>query len=160
MNGGNSKSLLPLVEILISVGIFALSVILTLQIFLLAKFLGDKTSDVAMAMFEAQNVAESIKSTKTGENIDEYINTELNGGVLYYDDKWQTTDDAEKAAYSLVVTKQASEENSFGILYKFTIELSKLAPYPFIDDKKLEKDESYLPVLVSIDSAKFIAEPN
>ena len=68
-----SKALLPLVEIIISIGIFAIAVVLTLQLFLLAKFLGNKTSDTARAIFEIQNIAENIKLLKTNEEIEDYL---------------------------------------------------------------------------------------
>ena len=154
---GNSKSLLPLVEILISTGIFAIAVVLTLQLFLLAKFLGNKTSDVARAIFEAQNVAESIKAMKTEAEIEDYIKGELKGGAVFYDGKWAVTQDESGAAYSLSITKEPVG-NEFGTLYKFKIDIRKTEPYPFIDDKKLEKDETYVPVLVSIDAGKFITK--
>ena len=160
MNGGSSKSLLPLVEILISIGIFAIAVILTLQLFLLANFLGNKTSDTAKAIFEVQNVAENIKAMKTDAEIENYINTELNGEFsayyLYYDEDWNIVGNVENAAYNLKLIMEIDETYNSGSLYKFKIDLYKTEPYPFIDDKKLEKDENYIPVLVSIDASKFI----
>ena len=84
MNKGSSKSLLPLVEILVAAVIFSIAMLLTLQLFFLARFLGDKTSDTARAIFEVQRVAETIKSISTGDEITEYYNTGLNGGVYYY----------------------------------------------------------------------------
>jgi len=154
--GGSSKSLLPLVEILISIGIFAIAVILTLQLFLLASFLGTKTSDTAKAIFEVQNVAENIKTMKTDAEMDNYINNELNGGVIYYDKDWNNVGIGENEAKYILKITQEKDEYSSGGLYRFSIELYKTEPYPFIDDKKSEKDENYIPVLVTVEASKFI----
>ena len=163
MNGGNSKSLLPLVEILISIGIFAIAVILTLQLFLLAKFLGNKTSDTAKAIFEVQNIAETIKTMRTNTEMENYIKTELNGlsvdanyYPVYYNEKWDRVDNVDEAVYNLIVIYEIDDTYSSGNLYKFKLDLYKTEPYPFIDDKKVEKDENYVPVLVSIEANKFI----
>ena len=155
MGGGNSKSMLPLVEILVSTGIFAIAVVLSLQLFLLARFLGHKTSDVAEAIFEAQTIAENIKSMRTGAEIEEYFQGELQGGYVYYDALWEKTDVAEDAAYNLQITKETDEYGSGG-LYKFKIEIYKNGPYPFIDDKKLENEAGYIPMLVSVEAGKFV----
>jgi len=154
MNKESSKSLLPLVEILIAVGIFAVAVGLTLQLFLFAKFLGEKTSDTAKAVFEVQNVAENIKMMKTAEEIENYISGELGGGLLYYDNKWNSAGE-EKSSYSLKISK--IEPYGADGVYKLGIALTKKEPYPFIDDKKVEKGE-YFPELVFIEVSKFILD--
>ena len=156
MGGGNSKSMLPLVEILISIAIFAVAVVLTLQLFLLAKFLGDKTSDVAKAIFEAQSVAETIKAMQTEAEIEDYFDNELNGGTVYYNGVWEKTGSADLAVYNLKITKE-KDDYKFGGLYKFKIEIYKIEPYPFIDDKKLENDLDYIPALVSVEAGKFLS---
>jgi len=156
MNGGNSKSLLPLVEILISIGIFAIAVILTLQLFLLAKFLGNKTSDTAKAIFEVQNVAETIKTMKTDAEIEDYIKNDLNGGILYFDENWDIINGETNAAYNLKIAMEIDDTYDSGNLYKFKLDLYKLDPYPFIDDKKVEKNKDYVPELVSVNANKFI----
>jgi len=164
MNEGNSKSLLPLVEILISIGIFAVAVVLTLKLFLLASFLGHKTSDTARAIFEVQNIAETIKTIKTGVDMDEYFINELNGnnkqGNIYYDNEWNPIDITDEnavkeAVYNLKIDEFTDEGNS-GILYTFKLELFKTAPYPFIDDIRLKNDANYIPVLVAVEASKFI----
>jgi hypothetical protein len=164
MDQGSSKSLLPLVEILIAIGIFAIAVVLTLQLFLLASFLGHKTADTARAIFEVQTVAENIKSMKTDAEIENYIKTDLGGDVsdkakyiLYYDEEWHIMNGANDATYMLKVDMSKVTYSSGG-LYNFALDLYKIKAYPFIDDKKLEKDETYIPLLVSINASKFIVK--
>ena len=164
----SSKSLLPLVEILISIGIFAIAVVLTLQLFLLSSFLGHKTADTARAIFEVQNIAENIKSIKTEAEMEDYIKTDLNGGIIeefddnmnmyysvYYDGGWNVTGSPDDAAYHLRIDMSRVTYSS-GNLYNFVLELYKTDAYPFIDDKKVEQNENYIPMLVSIDASKFI----
>jgi len=164
MNQGSSKSLLPLVEILIAIGIFAIAVVLTLQLFLLASFLGQKTADTARAIFEVQNIAENIKSIKTDAEMENFIKNDLNGIIsdtvnanfnLYYDEEWNRISGVIDATYMLKIDMGKTAYNSGG-LYNFTLDLYKIDAYPFIDEKKLEKDADYIPLLVSIDASKFI----
>jgi len=162
MNGGNSKSLLPLVEILISIGIFAVAVVLTLQLFLLASFLGDKTSDTAMAIFEVQNVAETIKSMQSVAELEKYMSGELNasdsydGCIIYYDSNWSITASADSAFFMMKITDRGREDYYSGSLYKFTLDFYRAEAYPFIDERKLSEDKTYIPLLVSVDANKFI----
>ena len=162
MNNGSSKSLLPLVEILISIGIFAVAVVLTLQLFLLASFLGDKTSDTAMAIFEVQNVAETIKSVKSGAELEQYISEILGaaespgGYTVYYDESWNIIGAAGDAEFMMKITNEGVDEYGSGSLYKFTLDFYRSAAYPFIDDNKLEDDKAYIPRLVSVEANKFI----
>ena len=156
MNRGSSKSLLPLVEILVSIGIFAIAVVLTLQLFLLARFLGEKTSDTARAIFEVQNIAETIKTMKTDAEMENYIKEELNGAtVLYYDYKWNPVNSEDEAEYFIKIDMSKDAYNTGG-LYKFKLDMYKIEAYPFIDDNKAEEDENYIPLLVSVNAGKFI----
>lgn len=166
MNGqGNTKSLLPLVEIIISIGIFAVAVVLTLQLFLLAKFLGDKTSDMARAIFEIQNVAENIKLLKTDEEIENYIkndvgNTDENGYYnLYYDGNWQHADLYSDAVFVMKIALNKEDDYTAGDLYNFRLDLYRAEPYPFIDDKyvkNMKNDEEYFSLLASVNTSNFI----
>jgi hypothetical protein len=153
MNKGSSKSLLPLVEILIAVGIFAVAVVLTLQLFFLASFLGDKTSDTAKAMFEVQLVAENIKSMGSAGEIEEYVKD-----VLYYDENWNKIPGEGGAAFMLRINTEKDEYRSGGLLYKFKLEFYKTSAYPVIDETRLGENKDYIPLLVSVDASKFVLE--
>ncbi|GHU36335.1 hypothetical protein FACS1894105_06510 [Clostridia bacterium] len=156
MNG--SKALLPLVEIVVSIGIFAIAVVLTLQLFLLARFLGNKTSDTARAIFEIQNVAEEIKTFDSAAQVDEYFAKLPRDGefsCLYYDKNWEAAGSASEGGYVLKITR-SDEEYNVGDLYNFKLSLYRCEPYPFINDKNVEKDPDYLPLLANIVAAKVI----
>ena len=154
-----SKSLLPLVEILISTGIFAIAVVLTLQLFLLAKFLGIKTSDSADAILKVQHIAETMKLFETDSEIDYFLGSEMinTGNVynLYYDINWQLVNNIDEAVFITDIYIEKSGESA-GSLYKYSINLYKTEPYPFIDDKKTEQDAQYKPLLASVSAGKFI----
>ena len=166
MNEGSSKSLLPLVEILISIGIFAIAVVLTLQLFLLARFLGNKTADTAKAIFEVQNVAESIKSMKTDADMENYIINELNAGIVknvednmhydvYYDGDWNVTGSGDGAVYKLKIDMNKVKYDS-GVLYNFILDFYKTEDYPFINNKNSDDTKDNIPLLVSVNASKFI----
>jgi hypothetical protein len=176
------KSLLPLIEILISVGIFAVAVILTLQIFMLARFLGFRTSDTADAILEVQRIAETIKSFQSGDEISSFFaNEAVNPGIeivvdsgalfsaysgamqeyelsvwnKFYDGNWQRTDDLDEAVYIADIIMAEADEYA-GVLYLFEIRLSKIEPYPFINDRIVEQNPQFRPQLASISAGKFI----
>jgi type II secretory pathway pseudopilin PulG len=155
MNQGSSKSLLPLVEILISIGIFAIAVVLTLQLFLLAKFWGNKTSDTARAIFEVQNVAENIKSMQTEKDIENYIANKLNRGIIYYDGGWNIVDGESDAVYKMKIYISTAEYGS-GSLYSFVLDFYRTEDYPFINNKNTDESKDKIPLLVSVDASKLI----
>ena len=166
-NQGSIKTLLPLVEIIISIGIFAVAVALTLQMFLLAKFLGEKTSDTAMAIFEIQNTAEDIKLLKTDAEIENYIkndvgNPDENGMYnLYYNGGWQRVELYSDAVFIMKISMN-KDNYVKGELYNFDLALYKSNPYPFTDDKNIKNiknaknDENYVPLLASVATSSFI----
>jgi|GEM_PF-1090628 len=158
----SSKSLFPLAEIIIAIGIFAIAVVLTLQMFFLAKFLGDKTSDTAAAICEIQNVAESIKLLKTNAEITDYMNNSIgnfnaDGSYnLYYGEDWKSVDSLLDVMFVMKIAVQ-KDNYTAGILYKFNLELYKSKPYPFINDKNVKVDKNYKPVLASVNTSDFVA---
>ena len=160
-NQGSSKSLLPLVEIIISIGIFAVAIVLTLQLFLLAKFLGDKTSDTARAIFEIQNVAENIKLLKSEAEIKEYMETGAgnSGGNgpynLYYDGEWKRVGSSSDAVFVMKIDMN-KDNYAAGCVYNFKLDLYKSEPYPFINDKNVKADKDYKPLLASVNTSSFL----
>ena len=146
------KALLPLIEILISTGIFAIAVILTLQIFMLAKFLGIRTSDTADAILKVQHVAETIKSCGSDEEMGDFLGSLEQSMQIYYDVNWERTHDLNEAVYFI----QIYDRNSAGSLYESEINLYRLEPYPFVNDKAVQENPDYKPLLASVSVAKFI----
>ena len=161
-NQGSSKSLLPLVEIIVSIGIFSVAIVLTLHLFLLAKFLGDKTSDTARAIFEIQNVAENIKLLKTDGEIKDYIengvgNADGNGTYnLYYDEKWRRADSPSDAVFVMKIAENTDKNYAVGEVCSFSLDIYKSEPYPFINDKNIKADKNYKPLLASVTTSNFI----
>jgi len=155
------KSLLPLIEILISTGIFAIAVILTLEIFMLAKFLGIRTSDTADAILQVQHVAETIKSCRSNEEMGEFLDSLEKNMQIYYDINWERTHDFNKAVYFIEIKdKSENLDNSAGSLYENTISLYRIEPYPFINKRAVVKEPDYKPLLASVRVAKFISGNN
>ena len=87
--------------------------------------------------------------------MENYVAGELKGGSLYYDFDWNIVDSADKADYKMTIDMNIDNYNAGG-LYKFKLNMYKIEAYPFIDDKKLETDAQYVPLLVSVDASKFI----
>ena len=162
------KSLLPLIEILISTGIFAIAVILTLQMFMLARFLGIRTSDTADAILKVQHVAETVKSFESEDEIYDFLKNhayidnffssyEALAFGIYYDINWEQTDNKDEAVYVTNIYMDRNEEYA-GNLYNYYIDLYKLEPYPFINDRAVKENPDYMPLLASIKAGKFILD--
>ncbi len=157
--GDSKRTLLTLIEIIISICIFAIATVLTLQLFLYARFLTDKTSDTAAAIFEIQNIAEEVKLLSTVKEAQYFMEEDLSASndsfvTLYYDKDWKRTIAAE-GLYFMNITIERTEYKR-GDLYGFNLDLYKKEPYPFIDNKHTEKDEDYIPHLASITANKFV----
>jgi hypothetical protein len=158
----HSKSLLPLIEILISTGIFAIAVVLTLQIFMLSKFLGYQTSDTADAILKVQHIAETIKSFQSSSEIDDFLENDTVKGKeaedfyhVYYDVNWNQTDNFEEAVYITDIYIEDKSAGEAGTMYKYSISLYKIEAYPFINDRHTEANPNYRPLLASVNSGKF-----
>ncbi|MCL2099665.1 MAG: hypothetical protein FWH24_04430 [Oscillospiraceae bacterium] len=152
------KSLLPLIEIIISAGIFAIAAVLTLQMFMTARFLGYRTSDTADAVLKVQHIAETIKSFENSGEISGFLEENTR---VYYDADWQRTENADEAVYTAEINTEALifEENYEGSLYiGCTISLYKITPYPFINDKTVQSNPDYRPLLASVNAGKFVKE--
>ena len=150
------KALLPLIEILISTGIFAIAVILTLQVFMLAKFVGIRTSDTADAILKVQHVAETIKSCRSNEEMGDFLDSLEQSMQIYYDVHWEQTHNFNEAVYFIQIYDKSSDINKAGSFYESEINLYRIEPYPFVNDKAVQEDPDYKPLLASVSVAKFI----
>jgi len=111
-----SKTLISLIEIIVSVIIFAVIVVLTLQMFVHAGLLNKNNTDKTKAVCEVQIIAESIKSCADINEIEKYIDH-----IKYYD-----------GGYMLKTEMTDKLEYDSGCLYKFKIDF-----YNTIDFKLL-----------------------
>lgn len=134
----NSKtSGMPMLEIVITIGIFAIISIFLLQMFLSSHALQEKSEDVGKSILKAENIAETIKSTSSIEQAVEQLNLQeafisieekentyiLNGiyreqmsgatkaYITYYDKNWKIQKEGEKAKYCGMIIKNETEKN-------------------------------------------------
>ena len=141
MDKGASKSLLPLIEIIVSVSIFSFAAVLALQMFMMAHFLSRKTSDIAEAMVEVQNLAETLKSYDRMSEYDKFVLTLPEQGhkaisftAYEYDAEWNAAN-GDSPAYRLIMTAEELSYSSSGKLMQFNITVYKNEPYPFLKDQ-------------------------
>lgn len=145
-----------LVEIILSVLIFAVAGVIMLNCFAYAKYTQEKANDKVAASWIVQSDVEMIKSsvalndavlfltknyeTQTkNENSDIYTN--------YYDKDWNLCS-KENQAYS-INTSISIEDSGYGEFMNITITAHKSNPYPFVD-----KGKTASPVY-SIETGKF-----
>lgn len=100
----------PMLEIVLSIGIFGVISVFILQLFLAADTFQKKSKDLSRAVIEAQSVMEVLKAMDNKEAID-YMKLSLkedNTYVKYYDDKWQPCD--KEGKFSIIVKINVQEE--------------------------------------------------
>ncbi len=140
---------LSLVEIIISILIFAIAGAIMLNCFAAAKFTQIKANDKVEAGNRVQSIAEMIKSFDSSTEADVYLAEnfslqKLNGNegiyMSYYDKYWNICGE-EKHEYSITV-KTSDVLTSSGETKEFIISSERAEPYPFIDKNK-ETDNIY-----------------
>lgn len=112
-----SKSLLPLMEQLIMILVFALTSVLCLQGFAAANRMSRRQESTGRAVVLAQNAAEILKYT-TGdfEQAAELLGGQIESGIweIYYDINAHVTSVKDDAAYLLQATPSADNDPFLG----------------------------------------------
>lgn len=152
----SSKAILPLIEIIISLIIFIIAAIITLQLFFLARFMGDKTKDRARAILEVQNIAEEIKALDSVKVIEDILNSFEDGDIedikyINFSEGWIPGGSEFQMAVRINKDDIADRR-----LYTFDITVYKLEPYPFIDDKYKDMDYKDRPFSETVRVVKFV----
>lgn len=131
---------LSLVEIIISILIFAVSGVIILNCFAAAKFTQIKANDMVTAGNIVQSTAEIIKSSNTIDEMNDYMagnfNTVKSNGnsisyIRYFSNTW-TACSEHSSEYSIIIEINSSNRSS-GTLKDIVITALKSKPYPFID---------------------------
>lgn len=145
-----------LVEIILSVLIFAVAGVIMLNCFAYAKYTQEKANDKVAASWLVQSDAEMIKST---DSLDDAVllltknhEKKVKDGfsdiyINYYDKDWNPCSEEEQE-YALN-TVISLEEKEYGKIMDIKITVEKSKPYPFVD-----KGKPTSPVY-SIETSKF-----
>lgn len=145
-----------LIEIIMSILIFAIAAVIMLNCFAIAKFTQTKANDKVQAGNIVQSNAEMIKSFNEPSDMDEYLidnfkilNKSINETtyITYYDKNWNISNETNKE-YSITVHTSEILMNS-GKIIKINILAEKTKHYPFI-----EKSKKIAPIY-EIDTMKF-----
>ena len=110
------RAVSPLLEMIISILILAFAGVVSVSIFLSARYTQIMSFDKTNAMYKVQN---AIEMTKADKNADK---------STYFDKNWQECDE-NKAVFALSIT---AEENESLIFAK--AECRKIEKYPFIKE--------------------------
>jgi len=146
-----------LVEIIMSVLIFAIAGVIMLNCFAVARFTQIKANDKVMAGNIMQSDMELIRASKSSNEIDEFllstysVSQDNESGHLYinyYDSNWKLCD-ADEKEYSISLEVSNVQVNS-GEMKNISIVAEKTKPYPFIN-----KEENKADTIYSIESEKF-----
>lgn len=147
-------SKVSLLEIVLSVLIFAAAGMIMLNCFAIARFTQIQANDKAMAGAIVQSDFEIIKSLNTADKMHEYLNNSYDNKIIsnnnyvytkYYDKNWEQNNINKEYAVTIAVDH---ENLKSGVLIKINITAKKEKSYPFL--KKKGQDQIY-----SIESKKF-----
>ncbi|WMJ76697.1 MULTISPECIES: type IV pilus modification PilV family protein [unclassified Sedimentibacter] len=131
---------LSLVEIIISILIFAVSGVIILNCFAAAKFTQLKANDMVTAGNIIQSTAEIIKSSNNIDEMNDYMDSNFNAiksngnnisYINYLSNTWTACSEHD-SEYSIMIEISSSHRSS-GILKDIVITALKSKPYPFID---------------------------
>ncbi len=150
MNKVSLNSKISLLEIILSVLIFAAAGIIMLNCFGIARFTQVKANDKVKAGAIIQSDFEIIKSLNTAEKMGKFLDSyetkesgNINTYTKYYDENWIQGSGKEYAITIMI----DNHNSSSGELVNINISAEKAKPYPFI---KTGGQQIY-----SIDSKKF-----
>lgn len=148
-----------LIEIILSVLIFAVCGVIMLNCFAIARFTQVKANDITKAGMKVQTAFEYIKSTKNSKEMNEllkstyaynyYDDTNKNNVYVdYYDVNWNRCSNEEKE-YSMILQVSKQLIGS-GEMEDITITVEKSKPYPFAN-----KSSNKIEPISSIVTKKF-----
>lgn len=159
----NKTSINPevsLVEIILSVLIFAIAGAIMLNCFAIARFTQIKANDKVAAGNILQSCIEMIKSLENTDEMEDYltdnfklIKEEGNEHIYvnYYDKGWNICEEkSEEYAITLLISDVLTDS---GDMKKISISAEKAKPYPFIN-KKNEKDKN----IYELETTKFFPD--
>jgi len=144
-----------LVEIILSVLIFAVCGVIMLNCFAIGRFTQVKANDKTQAGIKAQTIFEYIKSAENSAEMNQLLKdtfadscNDNNNFVYtdYYDVNWNRCNENEKEYFIIVLV--SNELIQSGEMEDITITVEKLKPYPFVD-KDVKK------IIFSITTKKF-----
>jgi len=137
------NSEVSLVEIIMSILIFAIAGAIMLNCFAVARFTQIKANDKVEAGNKVQSVAEMIKSFDSSIEADEYLTTNFklqkvndneNIYINYYDKYWNICDEENNEFLVTVYVSDILTDS--GEIKEFIINSERANPYPFIDKNK------------------------
>lgn len=150
-----------LVEIIISILIFAIAGAIMLNSFAAARFTQIKANDNVTAGYLIQSNAEMINSFNSANDMIEYLSTSFNYEensenesifINYYDKNWNLCNEKDKEY--IITVKVNNVLYPYGELKNISITSEKAYPYPFIGRNKDTIDN----VIYEIHTQKFFPD--
>ena len=146
-----------LVEIILSVMIFAICGVVMLNCFFIARFTQIKANDKTMAVMKVQSALEYIKSSKSIDEMDEILKDTYKTNCYYekgkkniyvenYDDDWNECEEIDREYFMEIDISDNALKS--GNIENISVTVKRVKPYPFINS---DKDEA----VISINSKKY-----
>lgn len=137
-----------LLEIILSIIIFAICCVVVVNCFIIARYTQIKANDKTIGIMKVQTILEYIKSSINIDEMNQYLTSEFdeinnNIYVNYYDKNWNNCGNSEKE-YIVKVKLERNQIRS-GEIISISVSSEKVKPYPFTDNK----GENYPIILLS-----------
>jgi len=151
-----------LVEIVLSVLIFAVAGVIMINCFAIARFTQIKANDKVTAGNMVQSDLEFIKSSANSNEVDKFLSNTYSVNqdnennqlyIKYYDKNWNLCDDGEKEY--IIRLEVSNVQVNAGKMKSLSIVAEKTEPYPFINN-----DEGKTVLIYSIHTKKFFPDFN
>lgn len=121
---GKSISM-PMLEMVITVGLFTIISVIILHMFLAANRIQTDALEISKAVIKAERIAEGIKGQDTIEEAEILLKMQkinVNANIIYYNNEWKQVDN--KDIYYAEINRELIE-NNFGTISKYTISFYK-----------------------------------
>lgn len=136
-----SRSILPLIEIVLAAAILTASCVIALYMFLVSRYTGLLARDITEASIRAQSVTERLKSSDTPEELEQMLMELFDSGrdsgryIIRYDGEWNKVKTDGEYTLSLVLGREDRER---GVLYSIDVSVRRDNAYPFLagEDKQ------------------------
>lgn len=132
---------ISLLEIILSIIIFAICCVVVVNCFIIARYTQIKANDKTVGIMKVQTILEYIKSSINIDEMNQHLISEFNEinnntYANYYDENWNICGNDEKEY--IIKAKLSKKQIKSGEIISISVSAEKVKPYPFIDKNKHE----------------------
>ena len=114
---------MPMIELLIIVGVFAIVSVLIVRMFISTDRLQAKAVNISSSVMEVESIAELLKGSKSSEDLFQQIGAKQvdgmqNSYIIYYDKEWNQS---KENIYNIILIEHVQESIVSGVLDTYQV---------------------------------------